>query len=191
MQSDYLLNYKRSSSLLNFVWSRYGSTLFASYHNKKSNAYYLRKYLIPKTGQSKEQIELNHELEIQLPFKINNFTTFQNENQIVGSSTHRNFLFDIRTNSDVKIFQKFDQDEQEFQVQFNDENMLVFINNKSYKIYVLDIRKEQNPIFKLELNNKIEKFVFNPFNKQDFVMLFSNCFIRMNTQNSKFVNYTF
>lgn len=93
--------------------------------------------------------------------------------------------------NEITNLQNFKDDNNGMEVQYNKENLLVFYNNEIHKAYVMDIRKEKNPLFKLELQSKIRKLVFNPFHKADFVILFSKSFIRMNSKTNEFGNYTF
>lgn len=58
-------------------------------------------------------------------------------------------------------------------------------------VEVYDVRNEKNAIFQVQCQKQVTKIEFNPFNKNEFLILFDKYFVKVNTQTSNQIIYNF
>ncbi len=67
----------------------------------------------------------------------------------------------------------------------------MFLNRNKKSVGIYDIKKPSEVILNVEFENKVQKIEFNPFNSNEFVILFESYFAKIDFLKSKYKSFWF
>ena len=118
-----------------------------------------------------------------------------NENILIATGEESKFITDLRDPKNFNLFGKVNnlkkKNYEEILVEYNQDQHIVFLNRFSNNIEIFDIRNENDPILQVEFEGNVQKVEFNPFNKNEFLILFEEYFVKINFDNMQHKSYSF
>lgn len=117
----------------------------------------------------------------QIPHCIQYFSLMSDNSDpvVIGTGKNQKIMFELKHPGNYKHFGEPSKVniKSEIIVEFNQKDKAIFLDNSTQLIEVFDVRNEKKPILQVQCQNPVIKLEFNPFNKDEFLILFDRYFV--------------
>lgn len=120
------------------------------------------------------------------------------ENLIIATGEGEKFIMDLRDPKNFKYFGKVKdlknygkKNYDEILVEYNHHHNVVFLNRVSNNIEIYDVRNQNIPILQVESHGNVQKIEINPFDQNEFLILFEDYFAKINFKIMDYKVYSF